>query len=141
MGYVVGYVVGHVVPPTNTPTGTLYRIDPNTPSSFTVLHNFTLADGEINVEDNATAESWRMYPSGVRYAAGMSGDATVRSLLAGGAQARAADRGGVTALHLAAKRGDAQRSAARREGHGEARGDRRGAKGNGEARRCSAQND
>ncbi|MFZ5526101.1 MAG: choice-of-anchor tandem repeat GloVer-containing protein [Pseudomonadota bacterium] len=83
-GYYRG-LSGHPGTPTatNTPTGTLYRIDPNTPSSFTVLHNFTLADGEINVEDNATAESWRMYPSGVLYAAGMSGDATVRSLLAG----------------------------------------------------------
>lgn len=37
-----------------TPVGTLYRVDPASPSSFAVLHTFTLADGEINVLDNVT---------------------------------------------------------------------------------------
>lgn len=31
----------------DTPTGTLYRLDPSTPGTFTVLHNFVLSHGEI----------------------------------------------------------------------------------------------
>ncbi|MGO3742808.1 choice-of-anchor tandem repeat GloVer-containing protein [Kerstersia sp.] len=46
-----------------TPVGSLYRIDPAQPASFTVLHTFTLAEGEINVEDNVTSHSHREYPS------------------------------------------------------------------------------
>ncbi|VCU68324.1 hypothetical protein PIGHUM_00375 [Pigmentiphaga humi] len=38
----------------DTPTGTLYRIDPDLPGTFAVLHTFTLAEGEINVLDNVT---------------------------------------------------------------------------------------
>ncbi|MES2532146.1 MAG: choice-of-anchor tandem repeat GloVer-containing protein [Pseudomonadota bacterium] len=37
-----------------TPVGTLYRVNPASPSSFAVLHTFTLAEGEINVLDNVT---------------------------------------------------------------------------------------
>lgn len=47
-----------------TQVGTVYRLDPNDPSSFQVLHTFTLAEGEINVEDNVTEHSFRDYPSG-----------------------------------------------------------------------------
>lgn len=69
---------------TNTPTGTLYRIDPSNASSFTVLHNFTLADGEINVRDNASTEGWALYPSGVPFTTGMTaGDATLRNIDSG----------------------------------------------------------
>jgi len=85
---VTGYVRGlarHPATPgaADTPTGTLYRIDPSDPSTFKVLHTFTLAEGEINVADNASSDGWRMYPSGVRYSAGMSGDATLQSITAG----------------------------------------------------------
>lgn len=47
----------------NTQVGTLYRVDPASPASFTVLHTFTLAEGEINVEDNVSSHSFRDYPS------------------------------------------------------------------------------
>lgn len=47
-----------------TQVGTVYRLDPADPASFQVLHTFTLAEGEINVEDNVTRHSFRDYPSG-----------------------------------------------------------------------------
>lgn len=53
---------GTLVAP-DTQVGSLYRIDPARPASFTVLHTFTLAEGEINVEDNVTSHSNRDYPS------------------------------------------------------------------------------
>lgn len=69
---------------TTTPTGMLYRIDKDG-SGFALLHTFTLAEGEINVQDNATNESFVLYPSGIRYEAGVTagGDVTNRTLGSG----------------------------------------------------------
>lgn len=67
-----------------TPSGTLYRIDKDG-TGFALLHTFTLAEGEINVQDNASDESFVHYPSGIRYEAGVTGggDVTNRGLGAG----------------------------------------------------------
>lgn len=68
----------------DTPTGTLYRIDPNAAGAgSTVLHTFTLAEGELNVGDNVTHEGFRLYPSEQRVTIGMTGPATLRSLSSG----------------------------------------------------------
>lgn len=68
-----------------TPTGTLYRIDTKDGSGFAVLHTFTMAEGEINVQDNATSEGHVLYPSGVLYEPGVTpgGDVTFRTMGAG----------------------------------------------------------
>lgn len=85
-GYYRG-LSGHPGTPSapDTPTGTLYRIDPADPASFTVLHAFTLAEGEINISDNAASEGFLYYPSGERIVTGVGGDVTLRSI-AGGQQ-------------------------------------------------------
>lgn len=87
---VTGYNRGlplHPATPTagDTPTGTIYSIDPKNAAAFKVLHTFTLAEGEINVEDNANNESFRYYPSGLPYVTGQPGEVTLRSI-GGGAQ-------------------------------------------------------
>ncbi|SEJ47261.1 MULTISPECIES: choice-of-anchor tandem repeat GloVer-containing protein [unclassified Variovorax] len=68
---------------TDTPTGTAYRIDPKNAASFKVLHTFTLAEGEINVLDNASDEGFRHYPSGQPFVTGDAGEATLRSIGSG----------------------------------------------------------
>lgn len=47
-----------------------------------MLHTFTLAEGEINVQDNVTNEGFVLYPSGIAYEAGVTagGDVTNRTL-------------------------------------------------------------
>lgn len=85
---VTGYdrgLSGHPLTPNApaTPTGTLFRIDPKTPGSLTVLHTFTLAEGEINVADNVTTEGYLRYPGGQRLVLGEGGEVTQRALSAG----------------------------------------------------------
>lgn len=68
-----------------TPTGTLYRINAADGSGFAVLHTFTLAEGEINIHDNANSEGFVLYPSGIPYEAGVTagGDVTNRTMGSG----------------------------------------------------------
>ena len=70
---------------TTTPTGTLYRINAADGSGFAVLHTFTLAEGEINIHDNANSEGFVLYPSGIPYEAGVTagGDVTNRTMGSG----------------------------------------------------------
>lgn len=83
-GYVRG-LDGHPDTPReqSTPTGTIFRIDPADPASLAVLHTFTLAEGEINVEDNASSDGWLLYPSGKPLPTGEGGNATLTNIGSG----------------------------------------------------------
>lgn len=67
---ITGYDRGLPLAPTSataptTPVGTLYSIDPAAPvASFKVVHTFTLAEGEINVEDNVSVTPGVSYATG-----------------------------------------------------------------------------